>query len=711
MDHIYIKNDITLFIYITLRIIIFIFLADLRQGATAMKKDNNEDVFQGDTKRKLSGIVDSSGLNDEISDSQSESGHFVPNISMQNTSFPNAQSQLSNQSLPLSLKPSSSLPQPGMTMNSSSQSTSLQQKLMHKLNQQQQQSQQQQQQIQQQQQQQQQQSQQASMQINHHHQQQQQQQPQVQSHPQPALNSSQGPVGGRGGSGTNTSAAGAGGSTGTGSGGGTSASGANQLPTNNTVQQQMAQHQILQQLRMAVQAGLISPQLLNQQLPPPMLVLLQQLLQMQSGLQQLVTRQQILQQQNKGGGCGGSNRQQMDQTLLTISRFKHQMLQLQQQIAQAQQNLPKPATVLEPIEAFSPLQNDMTNLAISTCSQSRLLNQWKRPSPEKDANIPDNMMNKAVGSKPVHHPMSTSNLGRYDLSLGLSDATWSNVPTTSSQNWPNVAPIGTNSQAEQSKDNSEVKDSQTASSSSSSAFNLNDMIPEFVPGKPWQGITGAKSVEDDPYITPGSFSRSLSVNTIKDDYLTNFSATITKSSPIVTSEPSGGTWPMKDFPKTSNSQPIVGGGSQKSWTPSESVTTPTSFTSEVWGVPLQPKSSGSSARPPPGLAHNKTTSASTSNWSSNSFPGSRQGSWSGRSNEPFTSGKVLNSFIELVKMFKIQHFSFIFRAYFLLQDNFILFKFVLSPKLISNFKAAYINMSCVSNLNAKTNKIHCSLEE
>lgn len=668
-----------------------------------MKKDNNEDVFQGDTKRKLSGIVDSSGLSDEISDSQSESGHFVPNISMQNTSFPNAQSQLSNQSLPLSLKPSSSLPQPGMAMNSSSQSTSLQQKLMHKLNQQQQQSQQQQQQMQQQQQQQQ--SQQASMQINHHHQQQQQQQPQVQSHPQPALNSSQGPVGGRGGSGTNTSAAGAGGSTGTGSGGGTSASGANQLPTNNTVQQQMAQHQILQQLRMAVQAGLISPQLLNQQLPPPMLVLLQQLLQMQSGLQQLVTRQQILQQQNKGGGCGGSNRQQMDQTLLTISRFKHQMLQLQQQIAQAQQNLPKPATVLEPIEAFSPLQNDMTNLAISTCSQSRLLNQWKRPSPEKDANIPDNMMNKAVGSKPVHHPMSTSNLGRYDLSLGLSDATWSNVPTTSSQNWPNVAPIGTNSQAEQSKDNSEVKDSQTASSSSSSAFNLNDMIPEFVPGKPWQGITGAKSVEDDPYITPGSFSRSLSVNTIKDDYLTNFSATITKSSPIVTSESSGGTWPMKDFPKTSNSQPIVGGGSQKSWTPSESVTTPTSFTSEVWGVPLQPKSSGSSARPPPGLAHNKTTSASTSNWSSNSFPGSRQGSWSGRSSEPFTSGKVLNSFIELVKMFlKIQHFSFTFRAYFLLQDNFTLFKFVLPPKLISNFKAAYNSMSCASNLNAKTKK-------
>jgi hypothetical protein len=62
----------------------------------------------------------------------------------------------------------------------------------------------------------------------------------------------------------------------------------------------------------------------------------------------------------------------------------------------------------------------------------------------------------------------------------------------------------------------------------SSSLTIDDAIPEFVPGKPWPGIT-QKSVEDDPHITPGSFSRSLSlsVNTVKDDYL----GSLTKTSP------------------------------------------------------------------------------------------------------------------------------------------------------------------------------------
>ncbi|XP_015782520.1 protein Gawky isoform X2 [Tetranychus urticae] len=45
---------------------------------------------------------------------------------------------------------------------------------------------------------------------------------------------------------------------------------------------------------------------------------------------------------------------------------------------------------------------------------------------------------------------------------------------------------------------------------------INNLVPEFEPGKPWKGVSGMK-IEDDPHITPGSVTRSpLSVNTIRD---------------------------------------------------------------------------------------------------------------------------------------------------------------------------------------------------
>ena len=45
---------------------------------------------------------------------------------------------------------------------------------------------------------------------------------------------------------------------------------------------------------------------------------------------------------------------------------------------------------------------------------------------------------------------------------------------------------------------------------------INNLVPEFEPGKPWKGVSGMK-IEDDPHITPGSVTRSpFSVNTIRD---------------------------------------------------------------------------------------------------------------------------------------------------------------------------------------------------
>lgn len=51
------------------------------------------------------------------------------------------------------------------------------------------------------------------------------------------------------------------------------------------------------------------------------------------------------------------------------------------------------------------------------------------------------------------------------------------------------------------------------------SYNLNDMVPEFEPGKPWKGNSQLKSVEDDPHITPASVGRSpLSVNVFSNNW-------------------------------------------------------------------------------------------------------------------------------------------------------------------------------------------------
>ncbi|KAL4239264.1 Trinucleotide repeat-containing protein 6A protein [Mactra antiquata] len=521
-------------------------IADLynRRGATC-KKD--ELVLE-----RIHSLITDSGASDDISDTQSDSNSFVPNMNpMQNTPYTNAQSKY-----PFS--PGPSLNQSSLGSSNPSINNALQQKIIQKF----------------------------------------------QSHQQPpppsmnSINPAQGPMG-RG-----------------------------QLPAgqqNPAVQQQMAQQQILQQLRMAVQAGLISPQLLNQQLPGPVLVMLQQLLQQQQNLQQLITTQQML-QQPKMNANPLSQRQQLEQVAVRINQIKQQILLLHRNIAQAQSSLLNKSQSQPPPQPIGtdatepPLQQEMNNLSISTSQPKSRLNQWKCPTPDKESpeaspatsnetptsstattnnvSTESGESSKTVGSKAIQQSSSTPNLRRYD-ELGLGgDSTWAPNSSASSQNWPNTSSASSSGSL---SENAESKESLAAtasmSSGNSSVLDSIPAIPEFVPGKPWQGIT--KNVEDDPHITPGSFSRSLSVNTIKDDYLSTF----TKSSP--TSE-SNSLWPQKPLSSSSTQN--------KHWSAGESNLTPTSFTSDVWSI----SSKGAMSRPPPGIPQNKggwQGSNNGSNWS------------------------------------------------------------------------------------------------
>ena len=316
--------------------------------------------------------------------------------------------------------------------------------------------------------------------------------------------------------------------------------------TQNMVQQQAAQQQILQQLRLAVQSGLISPQLLNRQLPHNILVLLQQLLQLQNALQNLVQRQQFL-QQNKV--ALSFPRPQLDQVSAMINQYKTQILNLQKQLQAAQQSqlMKQPPSAPTPtpqqMQAMSqpsmsvppPMTAPMhgeggdsmlslpgdTNGGAGNASMSRL-NQWKQLTPEREGQAD---LNRAPGTKPQEDPQSSPNMGPFgDLtSLNITgDTTWSTMATSGTSNWPS-APGDASGDGKADDGNTQTSSLASMLDGSGNLGLSTDVIPEFVPGKPWQGLS-SKSVEDDPHITPGSISRSLSVNVVKDDYLNNLAA-------------------------------------------------------------------------------------------------------------------------------------------------------------------------------------------
>lgn len=279
------------------------------------------------------------------------------------------------------------------------------------------------------------------------------------------------------------------------------------------------------------------------------------------------------------------------------------------------------------------LQSELNNLSISTSQPQSRLNQWKRSTPDKEspdaASTPtssasssseetpptttvsdsegDNAaLNKTVGSKPIQQSSSTPNLRRYDeLGIGSlgGDTTWSSTPTSSSsQQWPSSS-TPTDASGGDNVDKAESQTSTSAGADVSSSNTVLDSIPaipEFVPGKPWQGLN--KNVEDDPHITPGSYSRSLSVNTIKDDYL----LTLTKSSPTETTS-----WPSKPNSSTSNL-------SSKPWSTGDGLATG-GFTGEVWGMPK-----GNMSRPPPGIPQQNQKGFQSAGAGYN-----RQNSWAG----------------------------------------------------------------------------------
>ncbi|KAF5283611.1 hypothetical protein FQR65_LT13817 [Abscondita terminalis] len=384
------------------------------------------------------------------------------------------------------------------------------------------------------------------------------------------------------------------------------------LPPQSTPSSQQLR-MLVQQIQMAVQAGYLNHQILNQPLAPQTLVLLNQLLQQIKNLQQLLNQQSVAQSQTLSGKPSNI----LLQCSVLITKTKQQISNLQNQIAaqqaiyvkQQQHNLGGnsaggPSDIFKTNamhDSINALQGNFVDLSIKDSSQisqqQSRLNQWKLPALDKEEG---GEFSRAPGS--ISKPLAPSNSSPNLNPLGLTqpDGPWSSGRSADTGGWPDT---GTNeSGAPDTKDGQWSAPSQTS---------LTDLVPEFEPGKPWKG-NQMKSIEDDPSITPGSVVRSpLSIATIKDTELFNMNAS--KNSPpggdtIQPLSLSSSTWSFNPpastpsaFTSPQNKLP-ASKGSLGDLNPS------TAVTSELWAAP---KSRG----PPPGLA---TKGASTLNgWTIN----------------------------------------------------------------------------------------------
>ena len=346
---------------------------------------------------------------------------------------------------------------------------------------------------------------------------------------------------------------------------------------------------LVQQIQMAVQAGHLNPQILNQPLAPQTLYLLNQLLQQIKQLQNY--QQQHAMAQAQAGQRPGANQQQAILGLtVQITKHKQQIQNLQNQIT-AQQAKYLANQHSQPLGGgpHDDLALNVGNINISENGSSaapgggsKLLGLMK-----------DNEFSRAPGS--AKGSASSPN-------ILLDNGPWSNGQGSSG--WP---------------DSGNDKPVNTSNSTDDDNFG----IPEFVPGKAWKGTAQMKDPTEDPTMTPGSVASS---NIIAP--LTTTEKTATSAATDAHSALSSSTWSLTT-PNTKENATKDSWSSSMGLVTSSGSSTLTEMGQNLWGVS---RSQSSKQQTP-------TTSMST--WpSSNGL--SSSGGWSNGSTTT-TSSSYLGS--------------------------------------------------------------------
>lgn len=283
---------------------------------------------------------------------------------------------------------------------------------------------------------------------------------------------------------------------------------------------------LVQQIQVAVQAGYLNPQIINQPLAPQTLQLLYQLLQ-EIKLLCEVQELQGSQQFGKGGALPPQLNMHVTQIKQRINNLRYQIAAQQANFMkhhqQVHQQLPESvslSTLQSPShELFKPgLQHLASELSIkepSTFKPLSRLSQWKLSSVDKDE---ENLLFRNT-------ERSSNGLGSFSRAPGTMSKLGTSLHASlsspeSSLNCPgawhlsssegnrivhlqnNVNMNGSNSPS--STIESEPKATTSLTVSSQPSYNLNDLLTEFEPGKPWKSISDRKSVEADQRLMPKS---------------------------------------------------------------------------------------------------------------------------------------------------------------------------------------------------------------
>merc|ERR1719357_682522 len=339
---------------------------------------------------------------------------------------------------------------------------------------------------------------------------------------------------------------------------------------------------LVQQIQMAVQAGHLNPQILNQPLAPQTLLLLNQLLQQIKQLQNF--QQQHAMAQAAGQRPGAPSSQALLGLTVQITKHKQQIGNLQNQITAQQAQYLKNQQPQPLPGGPNPGANDdlgLNNLNIGEQQGGSKLLQIMRNENKNDSDF-----SRAPGSAKAPTSQSSPN-------LLLDNGPWSNGPSGNT-GWPDSAndkPVNTSNSTEED----------------------NFGIPEFVPGKAWKG-TALKDPTEDPTLTPGSVAPTAIVPQHNSEKAGGVPATTLESSLGLTSS----TW---SFNTSSSKDSGTNNSAKDSWgsmglPTSSSGTNLTPMGENLWG---QSRSQSSKQQTP---------TTSLSGWPSSNGLSSTGSGWS-----------------------------------------------------------------------------------
>ncbi|CAF2044908.1 unnamed protein product [Rotaria magnacalcarata] len=242
--------------------------------------------------------------------------------------------------------------------------------------------------------------------------------------------------------------------------------------------------QIMQQFRLAVQAGLISQDLLNTKLPPYMLQLLQKLFELQQKFQQLSIQLSEL-SKNKPGFPLPLLQSEYECLSKLIAQKKQEMLIVQKEIQDAHTKLKQQSANPTPTPAQM-MSNGPT--IVQNTDQSRLT-QWTKQS--------------AIGGQRASM-FPPPGLTQKDWQTDNNDPNenWDHPQTNESNNNNNNNQMGNIDPHSHNNQGS----SATYSDPFSNIVEDIDGPPPFVPGQLWNWKSSLPNAEDDPHVTPSSLT-------------------------------------------------------------------------------------------------------------------------------------------------------------------------------------------------------------